>query len=399
MTIAIDPNRPRLAQREADEVSEPLRVTHIALSLDVGGLERNIVNQVREGSRLGQQVSVICLERPGTLAAQVEALGAPVICLYKRPGLRLEMIGQMQQALRRLRPHVAHTHQISSLLYTGLAAKGATVPLVVHTEHGKERYASRLRTRWLGRLGGRYSARFFCLSQDMAAAVKAHHIVPPGKVRVILNGIDTASFQARHEGNELRHELGIPIGAPVVGTVGRLTPVKQQDLLIRAFALVRQRVPEANLLLVGDGPLKTELQDVAKQLGVDRVTHFAGYQPEPQRYLHLIDVFALTSASEGIPQALLEASAAGIPAVASRVGGVPEVIDDGRTGFFFPSGDQYALTAHLVALLTNSNLARRMAEAARSRVESHFHIGRMAREYHQQFLELLTRKGSRVANN
>jgi glycosyltransferase involved in cell wall biosynthesis len=227
----------------------------------------------------------------------------------------------------------------------------------------------------------------------MAAAVKAHAIVPPSKLRVILNGIDTECFRWRGESQELRQALGIPDSAPVLGTVGRLTEVKQQHLLIRAFARVRERVPKAHLILVGDGPLMGELRSLASQLGVGSVTHLVGYRPEPQRYLPLLDVFALTSSSEGIPQALLEASSAGIPAVASRVGGVPEVIDDGRTGLLFSNGDQNALTAGILALLTDLLLARRMGAAARDRVESLFHIRRMAREYHEQFLELLWRKG------
>jgi glycosyltransferase involved in cell wall biosynthesis len=383
------PSRPNLC-----EPPEPLRVTHVTLSLDVGGLERNIVNQVREGSRLGQQVSVVCLERPGALAAQAEALGAKVICLHKSPGLRPEMIGRMRRALEDLRPHVAHTHQIASLLYTGLAA-AAKVPVVVHTEHGKERYADRLKTRWLGRIAGRFASRFYCLSHDMAVTVKAHHIVPPGTVRVILNGIDTACFRNRCDVTGLRLEMGIPVGAPVIGTVGRLTFVKRQDLLIRAFARVRERIPEAHLVLVGDGPLRKDLERLATDLRASEVIHFTGYQAEPQHYLQLIDVFALTSASEGIPQALLEASAAGIPAIASRVGGVPEVIDHGRTGILFPSGDLEALNRGLLVLLSNTQLARGLGEAARDRVESLFHIGRMATDYHNQFLELLARKRSR----
>jgi glycosyltransferase involved in cell wall biosynthesis len=386
-------SKTRIARRPS------LRVTHIALSLDVGGLERNIVNQVREGQRLGQNVSVICLERPGALAAQVEALGAPVICLNKRAGLRPGLIGPMQHALRQLQPHVAHTHQIACLLYTGLAAVDLSVPVIVHTEHGKERYASRLRTRWLGRLAGRYTARFFCLSRDMAAAVKVHRIVPPGKVRVILNGIDTTCFQNAREDKGLRQSLAIPIGARVIATIGRLTPVKRQDLLLRAFAQVRQRVPQAHLVVIGDGPLRGDLRALATELGVDGVTHFTGYQPEPQRYLPLIDVFALTSASEGIPQALLEASSAGIPAIASRVGGVPEVIDHDRTGLLFSSGDQDALVRGIIALLTDMGLARDLGAAARDRVERLFHIGRMAKDYHQQFLHLLERKGWRAENN
>jgi sugar transferase (PEP-CTERM/EpsH1 system associated) len=372
---------------------ETLRVAHVTLALDVGGLERNIVNQVREGFELGQDVSVICLERPGTLAPQVENLGAPVICLHKRPGLRLGLVGELWRVLRRLRPHVVHSHQIASLFYTGPAANVSGVPVVAHTEHGKQPYAERLRTRWLGKLAGRHASRFFCLSRDMAAAVTAHHIVPPHKVRVILNGINTACFRERKEARPLREALGIPANAPVIGTVGRLAPVKRQDVLLRAFARLRERVPEAHLVLVGDGPRQEELRALATQLGVGAVTHFAGYQSEPQRYLDLIDVFVLTSASEGIPQALLEASAAAIPAVCSRVGGIPEVIDEGRTGLLFPSGDQDSLTEGVLTLLTDPQLARRLGEAARARVESLFHIRRMAAEYHQQFLEMLEEKG------
>jgi glycosyltransferase involved in cell wall biosynthesis len=380
-------------------MSEPLRVTHVTLSLDVGGLERNIANQVREGRRLGQEVSVICLERPGTLASQVEALGAPVICLHKRPGLRPGLVEPMRRALSRLRPHVAHTHQIASLLYTGLAAGGAGVPLVVHTEHGKERYAERIRTRWLGRLAARYASRFFCLSKDMANAIKAHQIAPPGKVRVILNGIDTVCFQKRVEAKSLRQSLGIPNGVPVIGTVGRLTPVKRQELLLQAFAQVLKKSPHAHLLFVGEGPRLKELQELARQLNVADVTHFAGYQTEPQRFLHLIDVFTLTSESEGIPQALLEAAAAGIPAIASSVGGIPEVIDNGRTGLLFPSGDVDALAAGIATLLSDHERARRMGDASRERIEALFHIGRMANDYHQQFLELLSRKGHLVGGS
>jgi glycosyltransferase involved in cell wall biosynthesis len=373
-------------------MSSPLRVTHVALSLDVGGLERNILNQIREGSRLGQKVSVICLERRGVLADQAESLGAPVICLDKKPGLRPELLRPMRRVLRSLRPHVVHTHQIASLLYTGLAVGTAGVPVVVHTEHGKEHYAQRLRTRWLGRLAGRYAARFFCLSEDMAAAVRAHRIVPSRKVRVVLNGIDTARFNIRGDPESLRQTLGIPQDATIIGTVGRLTPVKRQDLLIKAFAQVRRQLPQTHLLLVGEGPLLPALQRLVADLDVDLVTHFVGYQPEPHGFLHLMDVFVLTSVSEGIPQALLEASVAGVPAVASRVGGVPEVIEADRTGLLFPSENLDALTEAILNVLRNPDPARERAEAARIRVESLFHIRRMAHDYHQQFLELLRHK-------
>jgi glycosyltransferase involved in cell wall biosynthesis len=360
--------------------------------MDVGGLERNVVNQVREGCPLGQEVAVICLERPGTLAPEVERHGGRVVSVGKRPGIDLAAAVRLRAALRQLRPDVVHSHQIASLFYSGLAAAG-TEALVVHTEHGKERYAQRLRTRLLGRLAGRFAARFYCLSEDMAAEVVARRIVPRRKVFVIGNGIDAGRFRPRGQREALRRSLGIPADAVVVGTVGRLNEVKRQDLLLRGFARLREKLPSAHLLLIGDGPLMQDLCGQAAGLGLGGCVHFLGYQPEPERYYEAMDVFALTSRSEGIPQALLEASAAGVPAVAARVGGVPEVIDDGRTGLLFPSGDEAALAAGLYALAADAELGRRLSAAARDRVETRFHVRRMAADYHRHFLELLGREG------
>lgn len=367
----------------------PLRVAHVVLALDVGGLERNVINQVREGHGLGQSVSVVCLERPGTLASQVETLGGHLVCLDKRPGIRLELIVKIWAVLRKIRPDIVHTHQIGTLIYAGPAAHGASVPLVVHTEHGTENCAGRLRTRLLGRLAGRYAARFYCLSEDMAAQVRANRIAPRPKVHVIHNGIDMARFRERHDPDSMRRSFGIPFGAPVVGTVGRLNEIKRQDLLIRAFAEVRRRVPDAHLLLVGDGPLIDDLRALAASLELSESVHFAGYRPHSAPYLQMMDIFALTSRSEGTPQAMLEALVTGLPVIASRVGGIPEVIEDGRTGLLFKPDDEAALATGLVRLIADKDLARRLGEAGRSRVESTFDIRRMARDYHNHYLELL----------
>ncbi len=368
-----------------------LHVTHVVLSLDVGGLERNVVNQVRLGRELGQCVSVVCLERRGVLAGRAEELGGVVECLDKRPGLRLRMIGRLAAAFRRLRPAVVHTHQVASLFYSGPAARRVGVPVVVHTEHGVEDYG-RLKKRWLGRLAGRYADRFYCLTGAMRDAVVARGVVPARKARVIHNGIDTASFQAPTDPLETRCALGIPAGAPVVGTVGRLTEVKRQDLLLRAFARVRARLSDAHLLLLGDGPLRESLQSLAGQLGLGACAHFAGYQPHSAPYLRAMDVFALTSRSEGMPQALLEAAVVGVPAVAAAVGGVPEVIEHGRTGLLVPPGDEAALADGLHRLLADRAEARRLSAAAREKVESLYSVRRMAGDYHRDFQELLAQE-------
>jgi sugar transferase (PEP-CTERM/EpsH1 system associated) len=372
-----------------------LRVVHVVLTLDVGGLERNVVNQVREGQKLGQRVSVVCLERPGTLAGQVEALGGRVVWLNKRPGLRPGMVLRVRHALRELCPDVVHTHQLATLLYGGAAARSLGVPVVVHTEHGRERYATRLKTRLLGRTAGRFCDVFYCLTADMAGEVRAARIVPDRKLRVIHNGIDIAKFQAATDDDRAatRGSLGVPTDAPLIGTVGRLSEVKRQDVLIRAFARVRQTVPTAHLVLVGDGPLLSELQSLAAALDVADAVHFAGYQPHSGPFLRAMDVFALTSRSEGMPQAVLEASVIGLPVVASRVGGLPEVIEEGVTSLMFPSGDDAALAAALCDLLSDPTRRRALGSAARARVETKFSVARMAGDYHRDFLQLLQARG------
>jgi sugar transferase (PEP-CTERM/EpsH1 system associated) len=370
-----------------------LKVVHIVLSLDVGGLERNVINQVREGRRLGQEVIVVCLVRPGTLAPQAQSLGARLFCLDKHPGLRLGLVPRLAALLRALHPDVVHTHQITSLIYAGPAAHAVGVPLVVHTEHGKERYAARLRTRLLGRLAGLFVSRFYCLSWDMADEILAWRVIPRRKIHVIGNGIEMERFHVRGDREAIRRSLAIPTDALVVGTVGRLTEVKRQHLLIQAVAQLTRRLPSLRLLLVGDGPLRNQLERLAQDLGVADLVHFAGYQPDPEQFYQAMDVFALTSQSEGIPQALIEAAASGLPAVASRVGGVPEVIEDGRSGLLFEPGDAAALLRGLETLLGDGVRGREIGEAARCRVESRFHVRRMAGDYHRHFLSLLRQAG------
>ena len=296
------------------------------------------------------------------------------------------ILGQLIREFETLKPDVIHTHQIGTLFYAGPAAQIAGVPLVVHTEHGKEKYATQLKTRVLGRLGGLFLTTFYCLTNDMADAVRSAKIVPERKLRVIFNGVDTSQYMKPCDTLAVRQSLNIPAQARVIGTVGRLTEVKRQDVLIRAFAKVCGRINDVHLLLVGDGPLRQELEDLAKSSGVSDRVHFAGYQPSSSPFLQTMCIFTLTSRSEGMPQAGIEASVCGLPTVASRVGGLPELVEEGRTGLLFPVGDDQALSEALIELLGNEKRAREMGDLARERAIARFDIGRMAAEYHAHFL-------------
>lgn len=365
-----------------------LALVHVVLSLDAGGLERLAIDLVREGASLGQRVSVVCLERPGRLVGQAEAAGAEVHCVHKRPGLRFGIIPALAKLFGDCQSKIVHTHQIGALFYAGPAARRAGVPIVVHTEHGKH-YSQRLRTRWLGRQAGRYAHKFCCVSQDIADETLKARIVPRDKIAVVANGIDTARFSRRTDTAALRLELGIPGEAKVVGTIGRLDEIKRQDLLIRAFASLVQNRPEAHLVIVGDGPLREQLMHMAESFLPAGQYHFAGYQNEPERYLQLMDVFALTSRSEGMPLAILEAWAAGVPVVASSVGGVPELVRHEQTGLLFESGDEAAIVKALELLLSDAGLAKRLRSAAGERVNDEFSLLQTVRAYQRHYNQLL----------
>jgi sugar transferase (PEP-CTERM/EpsH1 system associated) len=374
--------------RSATPTRASLTIAHVVLSLDCGGLERVVLDLATEGRKLGQQVAIVCIERPGALSAAAEAAGATVWCVDKPPGLKFRTVGRLKAVFRQLHPDVVHTHQIGALFYSGPAARRAKVPVIVHTEHGKH-YSVRRRTRWLGRLAALYADRFCCVSQDIADALRAYWIVSSRKIQVVRNGIDTKRFREPHDADALRQVLGIPSHAPVIGTIGRLCEVKRQDVLLRGFASLKSQMPEAHLLLVGDGPLLENLRYLAKELGLESLVHFAGYQANPEAYLQCMNVFALTSESEGMPLSVLEAWAAGVPVVASRVGGLPELIDDGQTGLLFPPNEDRTLATIFYQLLKDDALAGALGASGRERVESVFGLGRMAADYQRHYLQLL----------
>jgi glycosyltransferase involved in cell wall biosynthesis len=363
-----------------------LRVMHVVLSLDVGGLERVVLSLVSRASSVGQIPSVLCLERRGDLADECEKLGAPVYCVDKPPGLRPRVITPIAELLEKIRPDVIHTHQVTALFYAGRASKRTGIGRVVHTEHGKN-YARRFKTRWLGRWAGHYAERFFCVSSDIAAEVAGWRIVRSSKLSVVRNGIDMEAIDASHS-SDVRTEMGIPLGAAVIGTVGRLSDVKRQDVLIRALARLRRQNADVHLLLVGDGPRRTDLVKLAWKLGLADAVHFAGYQDKPQKYLAAMDLFALSSASEGMPLSVLEAWAARKPVVAFQVGGLPEIIEQRRNGILVPAGHETELAAAMLEVISNPKFAAELATEGRRRVETEYNLARTAQRYDDEYRAL-----------
>jgi glycosyltransferase involved in cell wall biosynthesis len=360
------------------------------LSLDLGGLERLVLDLARVNVRRGNAVSIVCIEHDGRLADEAREIGAEVVSLNKGPGRSSQAMADARRLLAELQPDVVHTHQIGALWYLGRAARELGIESIVHTEHSNHvkqarSWRGKLRARYLWWSAGRLARRFCCVSDDVAAAVRQWGTVPRRRVSVVLNGIDTERYGDRSERPAVRRGLGIADDAVVIGTVGRLAEVKRQDLLVRAVAELRGKLPQATLLVVGDGPERERLEALAAELGVASAVKFAGYQSQPERFLAAMDVFALTSRHEALPLSLLEAWATGLPVVSSAVGGIPKVVEHERTGLLFESGDVAGLTASLARLLSDRELAAQLAAAGEREVRENYSLERMADEYERHY--------------
>ena len=367
------------------------------ISLDVGGLERVVLALVQHGRALGRDVAVACLERPGKLAPLAEAAGTKIYCMDKPPGLRPGTVDRLRQSFDHFRPDVVHTHQIGALYYAGPAARRHGIGTVVHTEHIDhslrcKHLIDRLRVHLLWGLAGRHTKRFFGVSEDIVASVSAFGLVPKSKLMVVRNGIETATFApAANTPRGAMKTIGIPEGVKVVGTVGRLAEIKCQDVMIRGFALASAIHPEARLVLVGDGPNREALEALARSLGIADRVYFAGYQERPELFVREMDVFALTSRLEGLPLAILEAWAAAVPVIATAVGGVASLIQDGEDGGLVPADDAPAIAQAIISLLANPKQARRIGESGRVRAVSEFDVGIMAEAYDRHYEAVLGR--------
>ncbi len=374
----------------------PLHVCHAVLSLSVGGLERVVVGLVREGVRRGQRVSVLCVQGEGVLAADARTAGAEVVSLDKPPGRSARHFELATAALTRLAPDVVHTHQIGAAWYVGPGAAGRGVP-VLHTEHGNpfaraSGWVERLKLRLFYRRTARFAARFCCVSADIATAMGRWGTVPRPRLAVVPNGIDLTIADGLPDREEARRALGIPTDAVVVGTVGRLAEVKRQDRLLRAAAEVRKQVPKLHLLIVGDGPERANLERLAGELGLADVTTFAGYHPRPELCMRAMDLFALTSRSEGFPLTILEAWAVGVAVVSTAVGGIPDVVADGVSGRLVSEHDAAGFAAAVADALADPSVRAKWASGGAEAVQAKYAVPVVAADYERMYRELIGTK-------
>lgn len=357
-----------------------LRIAQVVRSLDTGGQEVLCARLVRHLGAERVDSLVVSLQGGGWLSRGLEGDGFDVRCLNAGEGWQPALVTRLARLFREAGVDGVHCHNRNALLYGGLASFLAPGTRLFYTKHGASHWEDRA-TAAIGRLLLRRSRAVVAVSADIADGLRAGRWVVEPKLHTVLNGVDTAEFRPREDREQVRRELGLSPEDRVVGTVARLAPEKDQEGLLRAFALLREWMPEALLLLVGDGPLRGRLEQLAAELRVANRVRFLGERTDVARLLGAMDLFTLPSRTEGTSLTLLEAMATGLPVVATAVGGTPEVVEDGRSGRLVPASCPPLLAEALGSVLAEPAGAAEMGRAGREIVQSRYSLDAMVHRY------------------
>lgn len=379
-----------------------IRLLKFISNLGLAGTERQFMNLGRSLDPFRFELRFACLKRWGHFLKEIEALRIPLaeynVKSFYHPKVVREQL-RCAWHLKRNRIQIVHTYGFYPNVFAIPAARLAGTPVIIASIRDTGGYQTPTQNR---------VQQFMCRLADRivvnAEAIRQWLITEgysPEKIAVIRNGIDLSPFAAKRGSSGLREELGLPQRAPLIAVFSRLHRFKGIEHFLEAAVIVRRRFPEARFLIVGEGrimvngqvmdsPYTRELQDYAVRLGLGQHAIFTGFRPDVPEMLSEVAVSVLPCiSSEGLSNTLLESMAAGVPVVATQVGGNPEVVEDGVTGFLVPARDPRSLASAVGRLLNDPGLAAQFGQAGRERVAKLFSLERMVQETERLYLELL----------
>ncbi len=382
-----------------------LRVLRIFSRLNIGGPSVHVILLSAGLRPLGYETRlVVGRESPRegnmlALAAEKNVTCEAMAGLGREisPIQDLRALAGLFRLMRAWRPEIVHTHTAKAGLLGRLAARAAGVPTVVHTYHGHvlRGYFSPAAThvfRWLETRLARATDALVAVSESVKQDLVSLGIAPAEKIRVVPLGLDLAHLAARLPRGVLRAEAGIPEGAPLVGMVGRLVPIKDVPTFLEAARIVRAKRDDARFALVGDGEERPALESLCRERGLDGSVTFFGWRRDLAAVYGDLDVVVNASRNEGTPVALIEALAAARPVVATRVGGTPDLLGGGERGRLVPPGEPEALAEAVLETLDQSEAARRRALAGREHVLARHSSDRLVRDVDALYRELRAAK-------
>jgi sugar transferase (PEP-CTERM/EpsH1 system associated) len=373
--------------------AQPL-ICHVIYRLTIGGLENGLVNLVNNLPAERWRHTIICVSEATEFRTRIRRPDVEIYELHKRPGKDVAAYQRMWRVLRQLKPQIVHTRNLPALDMI-VPAYVAGVPRFIHSEHGftmmeldgKNQKYNRLR-----RLSRLAVDRYVALSRDLHDWLRQEINVPESRLTTIYNGVDTTRFSPENTDRTMLPPSFVQPGAIVLGTLGRLEPVKNQLALVRAFARVLEHRPQLRatlrLAIVGNGEQRAQVDAAVAGANIADLVWLPGFRDDTAALYRALDVFVLPSLREGISNTLLEAMASGRPVIATRVGGNPEIVPEGIAGQLV-SPDPEDLASAILTYVENPHLMRAHGEGGRAHVLKSFSLDAMVRNYDRVYGSLL----------
>lgn len=369
-------------------------VLHITYDMRIGGTEQVIKNLVEHSSSDKYKSFIYCLESPiGPWGQELAKTGVQISAGNRTPTLDLLLIRDIRNFIITNKINIVHCHQYTPFIY-GLFASFFTSAHVIFTEHGRfypDTYS--WKRKFLNPILERLTSNITCISIATKYALVEHENFSFDRINVIYNGIKDLSLELHSESIEsFKNKYDLSSDKTILGTVARLDPIKNQKMMISAFERVLREFPNTILLIVGDGELRKELENHALLLGIKSSVIFTGYITHPLVAIKAIDIFLLSSLSEGASMTLLEAMSLSKPCVVTDAGGNPEIISDNETGYVTKNSDPVAFSEAIKRLLRSKTLQNKMGAKARLIFESRFSVKNMVAAYESIYQHIETQQ-------
>jgi glycosyltransferase involved in cell wall biosynthesis len=372
-----------------------LSVLQLIPTLDRSGAEKQMVLLAKGLPTDRFRVEVATLTRMGPLLAELEVAGIPITALGKRFKVDPMVLARLVRFLKENRFDVVQTWIFAANTYGRVAARLARVPIVITTEMAVDLWKGKSQ-RWIDRRLARWCDRLVGNSHAVVDYYRRLG-VPQDRLAMIYSGIDTEEPPAVDPA-ALRREFGFAVDAPLALFAGRLAEQKRIDDLLKALDLLQHVQPDLRTLIAGDGPLRQRLEETTHDYHLDDKLRFLGHRDDVPRLMAAANLVVLPSAYEGLPNLLLEAMQFRIPVVATAAPGTTEVVEDGQTGILVPVGNPQLLARAIRDVVRDRDLARRLGEAGRARVDSAFRAEAMIANFAALYEELARAKGLILRN-
>jgi len=368
-------------------VKEKINIMHVLHSFDAGGLEEVVINLINHLNPSLFNVCVCSLTKGGAFKNRISQ-NIKIFELNKRQGNDYLIPFRLMKLFKQEKVQIVHTHNWGTLCEGTLGAKLAHIPIILHQEHGtlisviKNKKRRILATKFLFSY---VENQVITVSNTLRQAIIEFLNIDKSRIITIYNGIDVNKFDIIIDKSLKRKEIGLMNDDIVVGTIGRLAPVKNQKILIQAIGYLLNSVPQIKLIIVGKGPLEEELKTFTQNLNLSNKVLFLGQRDDIPELLKIMDVFSLPSLYEGISITLLEAMASGVPIVATNVGGNSEVVINEETGILIQPNDYIRLAEAINGIIKDKNKATRYTQAAKLQVKNKFSLKKMVMEYEKLY--------------